>query len=372
MLKVSILKNQLGSGGGLEKYTRLLTEAFLSRGCELTLVGSGDFSLTFKKSLNVVKFPKKKLSKAYHLYALDQSTQNWLAHHPQDRVVGMERCSKCTHYRAGNGVHRSFLEQRSLTDSAFSRWAFRFSPHHQMVLSLEKKLFESPDLHTLFVNSEMVKNEILSYYTINPEKLVVIHNGVDWDECEGSFNDSINQQPHTFRFLFIGHGYKRKGLSFLLDGLALLKNFPFELTVVGKDKQLSSFHTKAAKLQIEDKVHFVGPQDSTIPFYQNADALVIPSIYDPFANVTLEALAMGVSVVTSKFNGGAEVVNSSNGVIIEELTSPESVAEALKEMMKFPKTAERAVNVRQSISQLSTKNQVGKMVDMILKDERHA
>ena len=67
----------------------------------------------------------------------------------------------------------------------------------------------------------------------------------------------------------------------------------------------------AAKLNIQRRVTFFGPQKEIRPFYQFADALVIPSFYDPFANVTVEALAMGLFVVSSKSNGGHEILISS-------------------------------------------------------------
>ncbi len=56
------------------------------------------------------------------------------------------------------------------------------------------------------------------------------------------------------------------------------------------------------------------------PFYQLADALAIPSFYDPFANVTVEALAMGLFVVSSRSNGGFEILDPSKGIIIENLS----------------------------------------------------
>ncbi len=357
MKTVVFLKSRLAHPGGLEKYTRKLAEAFAKKGCCVKILTTGE--CTSWDEIEVVSLaPTSKLS-LYHLRHFDTLCQTWLAQNPKEIIFGMERNTFQTHYRAGSGVHAAYLKQRMLTDSWLKRLTFKINPLHRYLLANEKKAFENPELKSLFTNSHMVEQEILQTYSTPIEKIHVVHNGVEWIEKEKPFQESFSQpRSEPFHFLFVGSGFKRKGLTFLIKGLADLKH-PYQLTVVGKDKNLPFYQKLAKGLPIQ----FVGEQKDVTPFYQAADALVIPSVYDPFSNVTLEALAMGLFVVSSKYNGGSEVLNGDTGVIIKDLLHPQK---ALEHALNFPKTLERATLIRQSIKELDFSNQLDKIVSLSL------
>lgn len=358
MSSVVLLKSRLSHQGGLEKYTRRLAEAFVNKGCHVTLLTTGPyFSL---EKVEVVSLGKTLKLSIRHLQTFDNNCMKWLEAHKPSIIFGMERNSFQTHYRAGSGVHAAYLKKRALTDSWLKQFSFSINPLHRYLLKTEKKAFESPDLKVLFTNSHMVKNEILQTYSTPPDKIRVVHNGVEWVEKEGPFLESFSpnfKKKGLFHFLFVGNGFKRKGLEFLLKGLSGL-NEPYQLTVVGTDKNFSKYKNLAKGLNVK----FVGAQPDVTPFYQKADALIIPSIYDPFSNVTLEGLAMGLFVVTSKNNGGHEVLQENTGTIID-FSNPQ---EALKKALKFPKTLERATSIRQSIKELDFSIQLDKIVSQSL------
>ena len=360
-LNIAFLKPRASFRGGLEKHTHRLIQAFVDKGCHVTLLTTGAAPLI--KGVASISLASDNKFSLFQLVRFDRLCQKWLKDHPQDIVFGMERTSYQTHYRAGSGVHAIYLKRRQLTDNLWKRLTFFLNPLHRTLLALEKKAFEDPHLKVLFTNSQMVKNEIQSLYATAPRKIEVVHNGVEWKEWGADFEKTFpRKEGGPFQFLFVGNGYQRKGLLFLLKGLELLKSEEFLLTVIGKEKNPSYFIEWAQKLGLKEKVQFLGPQREVCPFYQAADALVIPSIYDPFANVTAEALAMGLFVVSSPFNGGKEVLQEYSGIVIEELTSLKSVSNALKQALMHPKTEESARKIRQSIKELDFSNQLDKIV----------
>lgn len=367
MKKIAFLKSRLFHKGGLEKYTLRLASAFVKAGCHVTLVTTETGNANFQEGISLVKVANTSKFSLYHLLHFDSACRSWLKKNPQDIVFGLERTTCQSHYRAGSGVHAVFLERRKLVDPWTKTLSCSVNPLHHTLLHLEKKAFESSALKCLFTNSWMVKEEILNHYQTSPNKIAVVHNGVEWNEWAQPFQHSfIEQKRGPFEFLFIGNDYKRKGLSFLLQGAAQLPTRDFKISVVGKDKNVSFFQQEVRRLKLENQVFFYGPQSNTLPFYQSADALVIPSLYDPFANVTVEALAMGLFIVTSIYNGGKEVLTPSSGTVIEELLSPESVASALKISLEHPKQFSSAQMIRSSIEKLDFSHQLNKIVQKTL------
>jgi glycosyltransferase involved in cell wall biosynthesis len=82
--------------------------------------------------------------------------------------------------------------------------------------------------------------------------------------------------------------------------------------------------------------------------------------------VTVEALAMGLTVVSSRFNGGKEVLSETSGAIIEDLLDPDSVATALQWALERPKNNALALQIRDSVSHLDFSRQIQTMLDLTI------
>lgn len=123
---------------------------------------------------------------------------------------------------------------------------------------------------------------------------------------------------------------------------------------------------EAHHLGLSDHVSFFGPRSDARMFYQIADSLVIPSFYDPFANVTVEALAMGLFVVSSKSNGGHEILKEEMGTVIPDLKDTQSFAESLSKAINRPKTWIRSQEIRNSVRYLDYSNQLSQLIHISL------
>lgn len=375
--KVYLLKQRLGKFGGLEKYTWRIASAFAKKGCNVTIL-SGDplQKSVIDPSIQFKSFSLPKYFSVRKLEQFDANVRRFLKKQQYEIVFGLDRTRFQTHLRAGNGVHRVFLKQRKLTDSFMRRLSIKLNPLHNLILSMEKHAFEHPKLECLFTNSHMVKKEILSHYKVNENKVHVVHNGVEWHEMAKDFENWIEKKakvakalhldPTDYHFLFVGNDYRRKGLDVLLRALSLIKIPHVHLSVIGKDKNLKSYIQYAEKLGIAKKVSFYGPQQDIRKFYQLSDSLVIPSFYDPFANVTVEALAMGLHVISSTYNGGHEILTKENGSILETLEDPYCLAKSLEEACNSPKSWIKAKEIRESVKHLDFSNQISTLIDISL------
>ncbi|MGB7977568.1 MAG: glycosyltransferase family 4 protein [Chlamydiales bacterium] len=366
MKHVVLLKSRSNNHGGLEKYASRIAQAFLDQGARISILTTGDAL----RHPEIPVFTTKTLPwpAFLRMEQFDAFVQKWLKKNRADLVFGMDRNRYQTHIRAGNGVHAAYLKSRLFTEGRLKALFFHWNPLHRKILELERSAFENPSLEKLFTNSHMVRSQVLSHYAVDPAKIQVIHNGVEWQEMEGDFTVWKEQRkegfkkfyldPNVFHFLFIGNGYLRKGLDQLLLALSELRNEPFHLSVIGKDNQIDLYRAKAVQLGLKDRIHFFGPSLDIRLFYQLADCLVIPSFYDPFANVTVEALAMGLFVLSSKHNGGHEILQPQNGAVIEDLLSVDAMVDALRIALRRRKTEKSAEAIRESVKHLDFSNQM--------------
>ncbi len=357
MKKVLIVKSSAKAAGGAEKVARLLAESFAEAGCQVALV-SGEAS-----RLPLFSFQRVR--------QFDRLAQEIVLRESPDLVLSLDRTSKQTHLRASNGVHAAYLERRKEWEGGWKASFFSLNPLHRTLLKIERESFCDPHLKRLFVNSEMVRGEILAHYpVVDAGKICVVHNAVEWALLEEPFHHWPLVKPvnDEHQLLFAGHNYQRKGLGFLLKALSTYHKTGWKLTVVGKESSLSSWRRLASRLGIAEKVHFAGEQKSLISFYQQTDTLVVPSLYDPFANVTVEALAMGNFVISSPHNGGKEVLLPYSGAVLKRLDDSASWHCCLDQALAHPKTEESAQQIRDSVAHLELKLQLPRLVEPCLKD----
>ncbi len=132
----------------------------------------------------------------------------------------------------------------------------------------------------------------------------------------------------------MGSGFKRKGLQTLLYSFPLVKNEDIKLLVIGKGDR-KRYTMLAEKYGVSDNIIFLKPQREIEKFYAAADIFILPTLYDPFSNATLEAMAAGLPVITTKNNGVAELIeNGHEGFVLDNLSDAEELADKIHLTLK--------------------------------------
>ncbi len=343
-MHLALIRQRVSSLGGAETTLLALTRELLAQGHEVTILSlearpprelSGLTGLHWQ---TVPVWP----GKVGRVLGFAVNARRLVRAGRFDLVYSLERTLAQDAYRAGDGCHREWLARRRPYDSLPVRLQIALSPFHHTLLSLEKRLFQAPDLKLVIANSQQVKQEIERHYRVDPEKITVIHNGVDHQrfnpQADGSRQPPLIGQGRTCSrekpvVLFVGSGFKRKGLHFLLRAMAALHHRTAHLVVVGQGES-RPYQRLARRLGISARLAFVGPQPQVERFYAGAAVLALPTIYDPCANVVLEALACGRPVVTTAANGAAEfIIPGLNGAVLARPDDIAGLAAALDEFL---------------------------------------
>jgi len=285
-----------------------------------------------------------------------------------DIVQSHERIPGCDIYRAGDGVHRRWLLQRSRLLPAWRGKRLLTDRFHSYVMRAEQEMYAAPELKSVICNAQMIKNEIMADFGLPDEKITVIYNAIDNQkflpatealrhQLRQQFN--IPQQAHCL--IFVGSGFERKGLEAAIRAVAPTDSI---LLVVGQDKDEKRYRGLAQSLGCEQRIRFMGVQKQTLPFYQAADALLLPTLYDPFPNVILEAMSCGLPVITSQTCGGAEFIQQGvNGFVFDAL-DVKSLAESIQELPVIALGSDMAESARARIIEETPARLSGQLLDL--------
>jgi D-inositol-3-phosphate glycosyltransferase len=177
-------------------------------------------------------------------------------------------------------------------------------------------------------------------------------------------------------FLYVGRFDKLKGLDRLLEAVSMVSHpQTFRLIVVGGDgndePETQRLRHKCTALTIKDQVKFCGSVDHhDLPSYYNAaDGLVIPSLYESFSLVALEALACGTPVLATKVGALERVIrNGKNGLVVNDAEST-SLASGITEFLAWRSRRRPASStVRESVKQYSWSNAASALMKEYLKN----
>jgi len=320
-LRLAIVRQRYTPHGGAERFVESALEALLERGVAISLY-TRQWPNTRLQLIEPVLCNPFYIGRLWRDWSFARAVCGAVASKAPELVQSYERLLCCDVYRAGDGVHRAWLDEWLRDASAFKRWRVESSFYHRYLLDIERRLFASPWLRAAICNSKMVRDEIHERFGLSLEKLPVIYNAVD----SAVFSPELRQHRADVRqklgvpdtatvFLLVGSGYARKGVATAIQALTKLPSNTY-LFVVGRDKSARRYRRLARHLGIARRVVLLGAQDDPRPFYGAADAFVLPTLYDPCPNAALEAMACGLPVVTSTKCGAAELVTENDAGLV--------------------------------------------------------
>ena len=311
-MKLAIVRQKYTAFGGAERFVERALVALRAKGVDVSIIAR-----EWQGDVQGERVNPFYLGRTWRDAGFARGVQRLIAQKRFDLVQSHERIPGCDIYRAGDGVHATWLELRNRPLDRLALW-------HRYTLAAETEMFRHPKLRAVICNSRMVKDDIARRFGVAEERLQVIYNGVDLEafhprlrESQGrALRQKVGVGETAPVILFVGSGYERKGLPTLLHALSRMSCRDARLWVVGRDKDESLMRKLAQTLGVDERVLFLGAQADVKPFYGAADVFALPTLYDPFPNAALEALACGLPLVTTTTCGAAELITTDNGRVI--------------------------------------------------------
>lgn len=322
-MKLALIRRQFSATGGAELYLQRLLQALVKGGHEPHLFAESWDGQLEGVQLHAVPVGGDRTQRPTRFA---DAVAAELTKHSFDVVFSLERTHHQDVYRAGDGVHRVWLQRRQ----QFAQWwrapfvcAGRF---HRNMMKLEARTFDPANTHHVIVNSDMVRREILEHFHFPANRIHLVRNGIDLDRYRRGQRTATRERfgikPDDTLLLFVGSGWERKGLRFVLRAFHRLKAPRVKLLVVGKGKP---------PFAVPEGTIFAGPMADVENAYAAADLLVFLPIYEPSSNVVAEALVSDLPVITSSLNGASEIITPrKNGTVIADPRDTDAVVEAIR------------------------------------------
>ncbi|HOO17298.1 MAG: glycosyltransferase family 4 protein [Phycisphaerae bacterium] len=354
-MKVALIQETIEAArGGAETSTRQMASHLAALGLEVTVVCAagarqGALSAPFEEDeVSYRPLPARGVSRTLRSQRFLRAAAGFCRTSQFDIVHAITPCAVADVYQPRGGtlpetVRRSTAMVRRPLLRRLRHLGKLMNMRQRWLCAVERRLLAPGSEVHVAALSEYVRRQVLTDYSVVPQRVHLIFNGVEVAALEeperaahrAAVRTQLGIPEHAALVLFVAHNFRLKGLRELIQAGALdREDGPrWLLAVVGRDAP-GQYLRLASRLGIADRVRFLGSQTDLRPWYAAADVLAHPTWYDPCSRVVLEALSLGLPVVTTRWNGAAEVLEpGKHGAVIETPADTAALAAAIAEAL---------------------------------------
>jgi UDP-glucose:(heptosyl)LPS alpha-1,3-glucosyltransferase len=293
-----------------------------------------------------------------------------------DVVLAIRHAYACDVYLPHGGLVLDALAAHDAAEGPPGWFARTFGgalAKREFFLEAERVLLSEEEGPKVIALSNALKARIAAVYPHAKPRTFVIPNGVDSDrfdpapfrEGRAAERARLHLPQIGYVGLLLGHSPLLKGLDAVLEAATRPEvtalDPEFHLLVAGK-RAGAEVTARARALGLEERVRAIGPIADPRPLYAAADVLCLPTFHDPCSLVTLEALSMGLPVITTPRNGAWELMAMRGGICVEAPGDAEGVAVALRVLADPDVRAQTSEDARY----VARKNRLTTRLDQVL------
>ncbi len=343
-MRIALLSRRFDPSGGGTERDLIITADYLRRGGHQVTIYAGEIRGEADRH-TVRAVPISAPGRALKLWQFAYAAPVLARREGAELVLSFGRTVGADVLRPGGGAHISYIRAARKWRGALAAAAMRLSPYHRTQMRIERCGFGSPRLKLAIAIAKLVRDDLIRQFKLPEEKVVTLYNGVDLErfrpaadrESRRRIRQALRLPESAPVAIFVGNGFARKGLGYLLEAWPKIRAKP-SLLVVGNDRAAESYKKQARALNVADRVLFLGPRNDIPDLFHAVDALALPSLFEAFGNVVLEAMASGLKVITSLDAGAAEVIPESlRSFTIQDATNPDEIGRRIGMLIEAPK-----------------------------------
>jgi UDP-glucose:(heptosyl)LPS alpha-1,3-glucosyltransferase len=336
------------SRGGAERYTVDLAHALAARGGHRVSLLATSFDAV-DASVRQVPLGRPAATRLGRYLRFLDGLDAHLATEQYDVVHAMLPVRRCDVYHphagiAAEAVRSGHLKHRGAAKQFAARIANRVNLKRQRFAAVERGLLTGANPPVVLCLSEYVKATVRRQYDLPEDRLATLFNAVDLAKFDPAARPAARDElrgrygftPDDTIALIIAQDFERKGLGETIRAMAKVgKNHgSLRLLVVGKQDP-AKYRGLAESLGVSNRVTFAGPTQDVYACYRAAEFFVLPTRHDPCSLVVLEALAMGLPVISTVFNGACEIMESGrHGFVLSDPSDVEALAGAMRDLLE--------------------------------------
>ncbi|MGH7928075.1 MAG: glycosyltransferase family 4 protein, partial [Candidatus Binatia bacterium] len=222
-LRIALAHKRLDFKGGTERDLYRTAHGLRDLGHEIHLF-CHEFGIAPPSGILVHRIPVPPLGRTARLWSFAAFAPTIIRKQRCDIVVSFGRMFKADIVRCGGGTHLGFLERIGAEGGPQRRFWQRVSPYHRSLLSFERRQFTEGHFKKIIAVSNEVRRDIMAHYGVPEKCIAVLYNGVDQERFHPSLREKWRRQirqewgipSEAPLVLFVGSGFRRKGLDHLL------------------------------------------------------------------------------------------------------------------------------------------------------------
>lgn len=250
---------------------------------------------------------------------------------------------------AQNGSHRgaSAGKERGYYYNPLVRRLRRFQDFYNVrtwvYRHLERRHFARRPPPFVIAPSRMIASQFVEDFQLPEDRIRVVAYQVDLERFSPDRMSALRTDARAalelpddrVAVLCVAQNFRRKGVRPLIETSARLQSAriptDFVILITGSnEREAAPYRRLAAQLGVESRLRFLGQTRKMEEIYAAADAFCLPTFADPCAIATIEAMACGLPVITSRYNGAHELIQTGeSGLIIREPEDIRELADAL-------------------------------------------
>ncbi|MCP4593258.1 MAG: glycosyltransferase family 4 protein [bacterium] len=318
--------------GGAETSTGQFVRHLVTRGVELTVFTRSDEVSEPGTKLHTIPVHAPTRSQQARAFVRQAASEVRAGHF--DVVHSVAPCLAADVYEPRGGTiietaRRNLATRPPGWRRISKRAANLLNPKQQYLLKVERQLLGGGCQPLVVAISDYVVRQLREHYDYPMDRIRPVFNGVEPDQTDlvqhRRYRAEVRQRhgigEDEYLVIMVAHNFRLKGLARWLEACDLLArktSLPLRSLIVGRGR-VAPWERAVARRGLSDRVGFTGPASEVVAYYHAADVLVHPTYYDPCSRVVLEALTAGLPVITTRYDGAAEVIEDGvNGFVVGE------------------------------------------------------